>query len=316
MGTIVDTSKDQIIHMAAFKDLFRFKSTSTLFLNAPLFKFQIRNGFGTCCKIVSSGTTKYKMVTRKNKNDYTTVNNMKTSSTLKYHNVSRSFHVSVQKRCNEGNEKERKLQLMDIPAIIWPQPLKGLRNIGYSLLIKGFYDNEYQPQSFLNTAEQAIIEVSKIISKGDFNNLEGLLTNQAIREIHQNYNELSDDQKTLIALKSEDIFYRFIAEVGMIFNDETNQRFVEVMVVLHGCQDYQKWKPPSLGLMASQGAFASPDEKQELEKNAEDFKKRNYVCNYRFRREYTKGVEDQWTINQANHRMIKDVVKDTSIFQR
>merc|ERR1711862_983192 len=249
------------LYMAAFS-LFRFSSARIQILSAP--PYQIRNGFGTCCKVGCSGTTKTNMDTRNNKNKHAAFNNMKTSIPLNYHIVRRYFHVSAQKRCNEENGKERKLQLMDIPAIIWPQPLKGLRNIGLSLLIKGFYDNEYQPQSFLNTAEQAIIEVSKIISKGDFNNLEGLLTNQAISEIRQNFNELSDDQKILIALKPEDIFYRFISDIGMIFNDETNQRFVEIMVVLHGCQDYHKWKPPSLGIMATQGVGASPDEKEEL----------------------------------------------------
>jgi len=203
---------------------------------------------------------------------------------------SHHFHTSSQNRSNSGYE--RKLKLMDIPAIIWPHPMKSMRNLGLSFLIKGYFDNEFDSRTFLATAEQAIIAVSKMISTGDFNSLDGLLTTQAIWEIRRNYDQLNAAQKEIIAIKQEDIFYKFIYEIGMIFDDETNRRFVEIMVVLHGVQDRKT-------NMHNRGKSALPA----------------YICNYRFRREFTKGVEDDWTINQANHRLYKDLKNKPQIFQ-
>jgi len=250
------------------------------------------------------------VIGRKQKINHTAFKNVKLLSPTSNFGVfnCNHFHISSEHRCNAGSGKERQLQLMDIPTIIKPQhPMTVLRNFAFSLLIKGYYDNEYSPITFLDAATQAVIGVSKIISKGDFNSLDGLLTKQAISEIRQNYNKLNDTQRQMIALKPEDIFYKIIYEIRMIFNDETNQRFVEIMVILHGVQDYHKWKTPS------EGMFDSTEQKQQ---HAEDFSSRSYICNYRFRREFTKGVDDQWTINQANHRMVNDVVKDSEPWQR
>lgn len=32
-----------------------------------------------------------------------------------------------------------------------------------------------------------------------------------------------------------------------------------------------------------------------------EYRDRIYICNYRFIREFTKGVQDDWTINAINH---------------
>ena len=43
----------------------------------------------------------------------------------------------------------------------------------------------------------------------------------------------------------------------------------------------------------------------------------NFVCFFfRFIREFTKGVEDTWTINKLNHFSPKELVLNTGIFQR
>ena len=43
---------------------------------------------------------------------------------------------------------------MDFKEIIWPHPLKSLRNFWFSLLIRGYYDNTYNTETFLKGAEQ------------------------------------------------------------------------------------------------------------------------------------------------------------------
>ena len=32
-----------------------------------------------------------------------------------------------------------------------------------------------------------------------------------------------------------------------------------------------------------------------------EYRDKIFICNYRFIREFTKGVEDQWTVNVINH---------------
>ena len=44
---------------------------------------------------------------------------------------------------------------------------------------------------------------------------------QAVREVSYNYNKLSDIQRKFVAVNPNDIFLRFIYEIGMIFDDDT-----------------------------------------------------------------------------------------------
>ena len=48
----------------------------------------------------------------------------------------------------------RHLKLMEFNEIIWPHPLKSLRNALFTFLIKGYFDDSYSTTNFLNGAEQ------------------------------------------------------------------------------------------------------------------------------------------------------------------
>jgi len=39
--------------------------------------------------------------------------------------------------------------------------------------------------------------------------------------VSRNYGNLSDEQRKFVAVNTDDIFLRFIYEIGMIFDDET-----------------------------------------------------------------------------------------------
>lgn len=66
------------------------------------------------------------------------------------------------------------------------------------------------------------------------------------------------------------------------------KRFVEITMVYHVLQDLHLMRergeepPLNVGLLP-------------------EFRDKIHICNYRFIREFTKGVEDQWTINVINH---------------
>lgn len=80
-------------------------------------------------------------------------------------------------------------------------------------------------------------------------------------------------------------------EVGVIFNDETGKdqkRYVEITMVFHTLKGLSQMKmrgeepPLNMGMLP-------------------EYQKRISICNYRFIREFTKGVDGEWTINLLNH---------------
>lgn len=81
-----------------------------------------------------------------------------------------------------------------------------------------------------------------------------------------------------------------VLQVGIIFNDdgENQKRFVEILMVHHSLKGLGEMKargdeiPLNIGLLPK-------------------YRKRICIANYRFIREYTKGVKDDWTINLVNH---------------
>ncbi|CAH1954992.1 unnamed protein product [Acanthoscelides obtectus] len=80
-------------------------------------------------------------------------------------------------------------------------------------------------------------------------------------------------------------------EVGIIFNEEEGKeqkRFVEITMVYHTLKGLDSMRskgeepPVNMGML--------PEYQQKIS-----------ISNYRFIREFTKGVEDSWTINLLNH---------------
>ncbi|XP_029658399.1 uncharacterized protein LOC115232575 [Octopus sinensis] len=179
------------------------------------------------------------------------------------------------------------LKLMDFPEIIWPSPIKSFRNWWFSKLIQGYYDHSFSIDSFLTGSEQAINYVSNCLAEGDFDELQHIVEPEALQEIQNNYADLSYSQRTSLAIKPEDIFLRFIYEIGMMFDDNENQRFVEITVVFQGFHGFYEAKQKD------------PREYYEFVRANTELL---YVCNYRFIRDFTKGVSSSdWIINKLNH---------------
>jgi len=182
--------------------------------------------------------------------------------------------------------RRRPLKLMDFTEIRWPHPIKFFRNYVFSALIRGYYDHSFSIGNFMRGAEQALVAVSGLISRGQFENLDGLVASEAHWELRRNYDRLSPHQRELVAINTRDIIVNFVYEIGMIFDDDTDQRFVEITTVFQGYYglDEMKRRNPS--------SFV-----EEMYQHREQI----YVCNYRFIREFTKGKEDEWIINKLNH---------------
>ncbi|XP_050418744.1 m-AAA protease-interacting protein 1, mitochondrial [Patella vulgata] len=180
---------------------------------------------------------------------------------------------------SEDGKQIKKAKLMDFgPDKKLPNIFKSLKNYWFGLLIRGYFDPEFSLGNFLAGAEQAVVVVSQLVGEGKFSDLNGLVEDEAIKEIERNYGYLNIKQKNEIPVKREDIIHRFIYEIGMMFDDNSKKRFVEITVVVFGEKD----RPLSTRFF--------PDIN------------RCFICNYRFIKEFTKGVESDWTINKLNHK--------------
>ncbi|ESO05479.1 hypothetical protein HELRODRAFT_171110 [Helobdella robusta] len=187
---------------------------------------------------------------------------------------------------SEGSRTVKDLQLMKFTQLIWPNIFKSIRNFFFSFLIRRFVDEEFTLSSFLCGAEQAVGIVSSCISRGDFNSLNGLVTREfskAVEEIKQNYNLLTEGQKKFIMVDPRNIFLKFVYEIGMIFEDKSNRKFIEITTVMQGYHGLERIKDENVRDLSS-----------EMIENRHNL----FVCNYR---EFARDREDYWIVNKLNH---------------
>ncbi|CAN8028894.1 unnamed protein product [Ixodes persulcatus] len=182
-----------------------------------------------------------------------------------------------------GNQDQ---DLMNCPRIVWPSFFLTVKNwIQATFIIKPYLDMGYNQKEFLNGAKQALTYVSALVARGDFKSLEGLVASPTISEVQRNYSLFTEEQRQKLSVELTDIYFCFLYQIGIIMDDRNDQRFVEATVVYHYMPGLERIRQsPSL-----------PDETME------QVRSRVHVANYRFIREYTKGVQGDWTINQLNH---------------
>lgn len=186
------------------------------------------------------------------------------------------------------------LQLMDVPWVIWPSLWHTVRNwIFANLIIHRYLDQEFSLSSFKTGAVQALVHVSSELSKGNFEALHELITKPTLEEIQRNFARLSLKQRLDLAVVADDIFFSFPYQIGIIFTNEgmAHERiFVEITMCYHVFRGFQDH-------INSTASGETPSHLSGIYDNYD----RISIANYRYIREFTRGVEDQWTISLANH---------------
>lgn len=111
---------------------------------------------------------------------------------------------------------------------------------------------------------------------------------------------MTPEQRQWIVVNESDIQWIFPYEIQFITKESsvTNKSrfFVEIMVVIHAYRDTDIELSDLLGK-------PNAEVMDKLEKNYS-------VANYRFIKEFTKGVEDDWTINHILHVKPTDDMKE------
>ena len=138
------------------------------------------------------------------------------------------FNSQVRKLSNKHDNNisdkkpHRPLFLMQFDERIWPHPLKTLKNIFFTYLIRKSIDVDFDAEEFIKGSQMAICTVSDNISRGNFDEIEDLVSRNAISEIKKNYEELDQYQREFIRINPDDLFLKFIYEIGMIFDDNSS----------------------------------------------------------------------------------------------
>lgn len=70
---------------------------------------------------------------------------------------------------------------------------------------------------------QAVEVVSGLLSRGEFNGLEGLVTPEVITEVKKSLSSFNMAQRQQLAVDQNDIYFSFPYEIGVIFPDENGR---------------------------------------------------------------------------------------------
>ncbi|XP_053695226.1 m-AAA protease-interacting protein 1, mitochondrial [Sabethes cyaneus] len=199
-------------------------------------------------------------------------------------------------------KKPRSLpQLMDFPELIWPSVVKSVKNwIMVHFIIRPYFDREFNLPDFIRGAKQALQIVSASLAGGELKNLEGLVDRMVLNDLKSSIGKMSVAQRYDLMINKEDIYFSFPYQVGVMFDEEdeeSQKRFVEITMVFHvlkglkGMVERGEPIPLNIGVM--------PEYRDKIS-----------ICNYRFIKEFTKGVESDWTINVVNHFKPSDFVDE------
>ncbi|KAK4029917.1 hypothetical protein OUZ56_022876 [Daphnia magna] len=212
--------------------------------------------------------------------------------------ANRSYlHTSTSIWSENRNESEQPIaqlpQLMNNPPhIVWPSFFKSVSNLMSSfLIIKPYFDNDFSLKEFVRGTKQALLVIANALAVGDLDGLKELLDKEAFSEIKENIRRFDSKQLAELAVPNpEDVYLTFPYQVGIIMNDNAKgvqERFVEITVCFHILR--------GLSELIKTGDF------QPGPSSFQTHRDKIVICNYRFIREFTKGVEGQWTVNLVHH---------------
>lgn len=95
-------------------------------------------------------------------------------------------------------------------------------------------------KDFKRGSKQALEVVSHRLANGNFRDLQGLVTSDALDIVQRNVERMTMSQRAAIAVKQDDIYYSFPYQVGIMFDDDEeddemnpHKRFVEITMVYH-----------------------------------------------------------------------------------
>ncbi|CAF0801290.1 unnamed protein product [Brachionus calyciflorus] len=203
-------------------------------------------------------------------------------------------NLSLTTRVQTDRPKHKNpLMLMDLPRILVP-PLFDLIKIRLKVLFRmRQIDSSFSYSEFSKGSLQAIVTVSNMISKGDFDGIRDLVHDTAIEKVKKNYELLDSSQKSLISVNPNDVQ----VSVHYMFEEAKSDSslFVKMGLLYYVVPGFYE---------AVQQTMTDPLKQFEMRKKFQDDL---IVVDYRFVREYNeKAGPSEWLITELNHWAIAD----------
>jgi len=196
--------------------------------------------------------------------------------TISIDSPSKSFSNSSS---NNGPRKD----LMDYPRIT-PNIFNGVISFWKSLFFERYiiarYDRDFSLEAFKLGAKGAFLAVSEILASDDVTPLKehGLVEASAFREIKTNHDRMDTPQRRQFLVSERHIRVTHVHEIGIIEDDESGLKAVEIMVVFT--------------------VLPSDDDQLSFQEAIQKV----ILCNYRFYRDYSNPSNPSpWIVNIVNH---------------
>eukprot|EP00092_Neocalanus_flemingeri_P011678 GFUD01012588.1.p1 GENE.GFUD01012588.1~~GFUD01012588.1.p1 ORF type:complete len:228 (+),score=50.49 GFUD01012588.1:32-715(+) len=206
-----------------------------------------------------------------------------------------SRHLSLSVTCMV----DRLPPLMEFPPIQIPKVSHSLRNWFISkTLITPFFDNDFSIKEFAGGAKHAAVTVANDLAEGDFEDMKNYLTSESLDTLKKSISLFNLSERATLAIDAKDIYFSFVYQIGILMEDHPTEenksiRHVEITWVGHHFPNHHD---------VIEECGGNPMEvKRFMDENGGP-----QILNYRFIKDFTKDIEDSWTINALNHYMILD----------
>lgn len=158
--------------------------------------------------------------------------------------LSRSLFLS--RRLCQGHQRQRLVMLkpmssqdlnkkiptlMELPEVPFPAIRHTMRNFFFvHFLLRPYFDPDFTKENFLDGAKAAVEFVSNCLATGDLEALEEskAVTTECLKEIKLNISLFSLAQRQRLTVSKADIYYNFVYQIGIMFEDEDGDEGVLV----------------------------------------------------------------------------------------
>ncbi|XP_028408992.1 m-AAA protease-interacting protein 1, mitochondrial-like [Dendronephthya gigantea] len=176
------------------------------------------------------------------------------------------------KRCVSGKPGKAEASI-----VVLGNPFQWISKKIKIFLVNSYFDADFEEETFIKGAKQAVVTVSALVTERKFNQLKGLLTDEAIEKLGDEV--VTEDNIEAYRITMDDIIQTTIFDVGFQYDKtENGRKWLHIMVSCI-CQGMK------IGI-------------EEQHSNTFIRSSLPRITRYSFCKECTSGIDDGWIITQ------------------
>ncbi|XP_036414550.1 m-AAA protease-interacting protein 1, mitochondrial [Colossoma macropomum] len=177
---------------------------------------------------------------------------------------------------------------LGISVVGTPDPITWIRNKIILALTELYFDLDFSVE-FDHGVKQAVFQVSTMVSKGRFEELMGLMSEEAVADVRRRYNTLTEVQRRHLAISLDDIVFLLPEDVSVVF-DSRGRKFCSIIMRLwHLTSADVPEDPESTRIFKVDPGLVDGPPKKII------------TAVYEFHRELTAGANPDWMVTHVWH---------------